>query len=203
MQLRFMCKSKIHRATVTGADLDYVGSIVIDADLMRRTDIISGERVSVWNVTNGERIETYALPGPTGAGDIIINGAAAHKFHERRCDHRCVCVDRRAGHAEDDFGRSQERVSRRPCRQPTGLTAGYTRHCTGGYRDESTNWRTGPRLRRRHDAGFDQVSRVDRRFVGGTVLAPEGLHAGLHDRTGATWLGSSPSSTSATPRLLA
>ena len=83
MQLRFMCKSKIHRATVTGADLDYVGSIVIDEDLMRRTDIISGERVSVWNVTNGERIETYALPGPAGSGDIIVNGAAAHKFHEK------------------------------------------------------------------------------------------------------------------------
>ena len=68
---------------MTGADLDYVGSIVIDESLMRRTDIISGERVSVWNVTNGERIETYALPGTSGAGDIIVNGAAAHKFHER------------------------------------------------------------------------------------------------------------------------
>jgi aspartate 1-decarboxylase len=83
MRLRFMCKSKIHRATVTGADLDYVGSIVIDEDLMRRTDIVAGERVSVWNVTNGERIETYALPGAVGAGDIIVNGAAAHKFHEK------------------------------------------------------------------------------------------------------------------------
>ena len=78
-----MCKSKIHRATVTGADLDYVGSIVIDEDLMRRTDIVAGERVSVWYVTNGERIETYALPGAVGAGDIIVNGAAAHKFHEK------------------------------------------------------------------------------------------------------------------------
>ena len=80
MQLRFMCKSKIHRATVTSADLDYVGSIVIDEDLMRRADIVSSERVSVWNVTNGERIETYALPGPIGSGDVIVNGAAAHKF---------------------------------------------------------------------------------------------------------------------------
>jgi len=83
MQLRFMCKSKIHRATVTTTDLNYVGSIVIDEDLMRRTDIFSGEKVSVWNVTNGERVETYALPGLAGAGDIIINGAAAHKFHEK------------------------------------------------------------------------------------------------------------------------
>jgi aspartate 1-decarboxylase len=83
MQLRFMCKSKIHRASVTSTDLNYVGSIVIDEDLMRRSDIIAGERVSVWNVTNGERIETYALPGPAGAGDIIVNGAAARKFQER------------------------------------------------------------------------------------------------------------------------
>jgi aspartate 1-decarboxylase len=83
MRLRFMCKSKIHRATVTSTDLHYVGSIVIDEDLMRRSDIVAGERVSVWNVTNGERIETYALPGSVGAGDIIVNGAAAHKFHEK------------------------------------------------------------------------------------------------------------------------
>ena len=83
MQLRFMCKSKIHRASVTSTDLDYIGSIVIDEDLMRRTDIVSGEKVSVWNVSNGERIETYALPGPAGSGDVIVNGAAAHKFQQR------------------------------------------------------------------------------------------------------------------------
>lgn len=80
MQLRLMCKSKIHRARVTSTDLNYVGSIVVDEDLMRRTDIVSGEKVSVWNVNNGERIETYALPGPAGSGQVIVNGAAAHKF---------------------------------------------------------------------------------------------------------------------------
>ena len=83
MQLRVMCKSKIHRATVTSTDLNYIGSIVIDEDLMRRTDIVSGEKVSVWNVSNGERIETYALPGSAGSGNVIVNGAAAHKFTER------------------------------------------------------------------------------------------------------------------------
>lgn len=83
MQLRFMCKSKIHRASVTGTDLNYIGSIMIDEDLMRRSDIVSGEKVSVWNVSNGERIETYAVPGPAGSGDVIVNGAAAHKFQKR------------------------------------------------------------------------------------------------------------------------
>jgi aspartate 1-decarboxylase len=82
MQLRAVCKSKIHRATVTGADLDYIGSIAIDEDLLRRTDIIPGEKVHVWNINNGERIETYALPAPAGSGQIVLNGAAARKFRE-------------------------------------------------------------------------------------------------------------------------
>ena len=76
-----MCKSKIHRATVTGADLDYVGSIGIDRSLLQRTDIVPGEQVSVWNVNNGQRIETYALELPEGSGGIVINGAAARHFH--------------------------------------------------------------------------------------------------------------------------
>jgi aspartate 1-decarboxylase len=80
MQLRIVCKAKIHRATVTHTDVNYVGSIGIDSDLLRRTDIIPGERVCVWNVTNGERIETYAVPAPVGSGRIVINGAAARKF---------------------------------------------------------------------------------------------------------------------------
>ena len=61
MKLRVICKSKIHRAVVTGADLNYIGSIGIDAALMRRTDIVAGGKVSVWNVNNGERSETYAI----------------------------------------------------------------------------------------------------------------------------------------------
>jgi aspartate 1-decarboxylase len=80
MKLRAICKSKIHQATVTGADLHYVGSIGIDAGLMKLTDIVQGEQVSVWNLNNGERIETYAIPLPEGSGQVIVNGAAARHF---------------------------------------------------------------------------------------------------------------------------
>src|SRR5687767_6615508 len=80
MRLRAMCKSKIHRATVTMADLHYVGSIGIDSDLLERADILPGEKVAVWNVTNGQRVETYAIAEPRHSGAIIINGAAAHRF---------------------------------------------------------------------------------------------------------------------------
>jgi len=81
MTLRSMCKSKIHHAVVTGADLHYVGSIGIDRALMRLTDILPGEQVSVWNVNNGQRIETYAIELPEGSGSIVVNGAAARHFH--------------------------------------------------------------------------------------------------------------------------
>ena len=80
MKLRVVCKSKIHHAVVTGADIDYVGSIGIDAALMRLTDIIHGEKVAVWNVSNGQRVETYAITLPEGSGQIVVNGAAAHHF---------------------------------------------------------------------------------------------------------------------------
>jgi aspartate 1-decarboxylase len=80
MKLRVICKSKIHHAVVTGADLQYVGSIGIDSSLMRRTDIIDGEQVSVWNVSNGQRIETYAIRLPEGSGQVVVNGAAARHF---------------------------------------------------------------------------------------------------------------------------
>ena len=81
MKLRDICKSKIHHAVVTGADLNYIGSIGIDRALMQATDIAPGEKVSVWNVTNGERIETYAFPLQEGSGEVVINGAAAHQIH--------------------------------------------------------------------------------------------------------------------------
>ncbi len=81
MKLRVICKSKIHRAVVTGADLDYIGSIGIDAELMRLTDIVPGEQVSVWNINNGQRIETYAISLPAGSGQVVVNGAAARHFH--------------------------------------------------------------------------------------------------------------------------
>lgn len=74
---RKMLKSKIHRATVTGADLHYEGSITIDLNLMEAADIIPYEAVAIWNVTNGNRFETYAIEGERGSGVICINGAAA------------------------------------------------------------------------------------------------------------------------------
>lgn len=80
MRLRAICKSKIHRATVTEANVEYIGSIAIDTQLLERVDIIPGEKVAVWNVNNGERIETYALPAPAGSGSVIVNGAAARRF---------------------------------------------------------------------------------------------------------------------------
>jgi len=81
MKLRTICKSKIHHAMVTAADLNYIGSIGIDRSLMEQTDIVNGEQVSVWNVNNGERIETYAIALPAGSGEIVVNGAAARHFH--------------------------------------------------------------------------------------------------------------------------
>lgn len=81
MKLRAICKSKIHRAVVTGADLNYAGSIGIDRGLLRRADIVPGEQVSVWNVNNGQRIETYAIELPEGSGAVVVNGAAARHFH--------------------------------------------------------------------------------------------------------------------------
>ena len=72
-------KSKIHRVTVTEANVDYVGSITIDKALMEAANIIRGEKVQVVNVTNGERLETYAIEGEAGSGVICLNGAAAHK----------------------------------------------------------------------------------------------------------------------------
>ena len=70
-------KSKIHRATVTQADLDYVGSISLDRDLMDAADLLEGEQVAIVDITNGARLETYVIPAPRGSGMIGINGAAA------------------------------------------------------------------------------------------------------------------------------
>lgn len=77
MNLR-MFKSKIHRATVTHADLEYEGSVTIDQDLMEQAEILPHEEVHIWNVTRGSRLSTYALLGPRGSGAICVNGAAAH-----------------------------------------------------------------------------------------------------------------------------
>ena len=75
---RNLLKSKIHRVTVTDADLHYEGSISIDEDLLEAADILPHEHVHIWDVTNGNRFETYTLPAPRGTGTICINGAAAH-----------------------------------------------------------------------------------------------------------------------------
>jgi aspartate 1-decarboxylase len=74
---RSIFKSKIHRATVTDANLAYEGSVTIDEAIMRAADILPFERVHVWNATNGSRLETYAIPGPSGSGVVCVNGAAA------------------------------------------------------------------------------------------------------------------------------
>lgn len=79
MKLVQLLKSKIHRATVTDAQVDYVGSIGIDQELLNAVGIVPGELVHVWVVDNGERFQTYAIPTPPGSGDICVYGAAAHK----------------------------------------------------------------------------------------------------------------------------
>ena len=76
---RSMFKSKIHRATVTHADLDYEGSVTIDVGLLEAASILPHEHVHIWNITRGTRIETYTLEGPRGSGVVCINGAAAHQ----------------------------------------------------------------------------------------------------------------------------
>ena len=80
--MRILMKSKIHRATVTQADLHYVGSVTIDAALMEAADLLEGEKVAIVDVTNGARLETYAITGERGTGVIGINGAAARLVHE-------------------------------------------------------------------------------------------------------------------------
>jgi aspartate 1-decarboxylase len=81
MFMRTMFKSKIHRATVTQADLHYVGSVTIDSDLLDAADLLPGEQVAIVDITNGARLETYVIAGEPGSGVIGINGAAAHLVH--------------------------------------------------------------------------------------------------------------------------
>jgi len=77
--LRLMLRSKVHRATVTQADLDYEGSLTLDEELMEAAGLKEFEGIAVYNITNGERFETYAITGERGSGVVCINGAAAHK----------------------------------------------------------------------------------------------------------------------------
>ncbi len=76
--LRIVLKSKIHRATITDANVQYEGSITIPTDLMEAADLWEGEKVLVTSITNGQRLETYIITAPAGSGQIVINGAAAH-----------------------------------------------------------------------------------------------------------------------------
>ncbi len=78
---RTMFKSKLHRATVTHADLEYEGSVTIDETLMQAANILPYEQVRIWNVTNGSRLETYAIPGKANSGVVCVNGAAARHAH--------------------------------------------------------------------------------------------------------------------------
>ncbi len=80
MQIQVV-KSKIHRVKVTGADLNYIGSITIDEALMNASNLIEGEKVSIVNINNGERFETYAIKGASNSGEITLNGPAARKVH--------------------------------------------------------------------------------------------------------------------------
>jgi len=77
--MRKMLRGKIHRATITGADLHYEGSVTIDSQLMDACGLLTNEAVHIWDVNNGERFETYAIPGQPGSGVVCVNGAAAHK----------------------------------------------------------------------------------------------------------------------------
>jgi len=81
MQIQVV-KSKLHRVTVTGADLNYIGSITIDEALMEAANIIEGEKVSIVNINNGERLETYAIKGNRNSGDITLNGPAARRVQK-------------------------------------------------------------------------------------------------------------------------
>ena len=79
---RQMLKSKIHRATVTGCDVDYVGSITLDPELMAQADLLVNEQVHVWDIDNGSRFVTYAIEGEPGSGTVQVNGAAARLVNE-------------------------------------------------------------------------------------------------------------------------
>ena len=101
---RTLLKSKIHRATVTGADVHYVGSLTLDPELMAAADLVENERIEIYNIANGERIATYVITG--GPGDVIANGAAAHLVREGDL----VIICSYASYSEKEVKRHQPRV---------------------------------------------------------------------------------------------
>ena len=124
---RTILKSKIHRATVTQADLHYVGSLTVDEDLMDAADLLPGEQVQVVDVDNGARLETYVIKGPRGSGVIGINGAAARLVH--RGD--TVIVISYASVSDEEAADLKPRVvfvdaDNRPSQVETGLAEGFT-----------------------------------------------------------------------------
>ena len=103
---RTMLKSKLHRATVTGSDLHYVGSITIDPELLEAADVLEHELVHVLDVDNGARLETYAIAGERGSGEVKVNGAAARLVHEGDT----VIVVSYAEYEEEELGMYEPRV---------------------------------------------------------------------------------------------
>jgi aspartate 1-decarboxylase len=104
--IRRMLKSKIHRATVTDANVEYEGSITIDAALMEEANISPYEEVHIWNLANGERLVTYAISGKPGSGIVCVNGAAARRVH--RGD--TVIISSYAAYAEDELSKFKPRL---------------------------------------------------------------------------------------------
>jgi aspartate 1-decarboxylase len=104
--IRTMLKSKLHRATVTGSDLNYVGSITIDPDLLDAADLLEHELVHVLDVNNGNRFETYTMAGEHGSGEVTVNGAAARLVHTGDV----VIVVSYAGYREDELRTYEPRV---------------------------------------------------------------------------------------------
>lgn len=100
---REMVTGKIHRATVTGADLNYVGSVSIDTELLEAADILVGQKVDIVDITNGARLSTYTIPAAAGSGTLQLNGAAAHLIHEGD-----LVIVIAYGHLPEDLARTRE-----------------------------------------------------------------------------------------------
>ena len=157
LRMRRMMTGKIHRVTVTGADLHYVGSITIDADLLDGADILPGQEVDVVDITNGARLTTYAIPGERGSGVISINGAAAHLINEAisRSSSRTRCWTMRAAAP----------TSRVWCSW-TGTTGRSTCRVSRGRLLKTPTW--CPRVSRSGSTGAKSLVQVPQRPPSGT-----------------------------------
>ena len=150
---RQMLKSKIHRATVTDCDVDYIGSITIDTELMASADLITNEQVHVWDIDNGARFVTYVIDGEPGSGTMQVNGAAAHLT---RPGHKIIVA---SFGAYDESDLEALLAGRRPRRrrQPGPSRSTATRRCCSNERRRGS--RTPPRPDR--DAGDPAAPRRD------------------------------------------